>query len=62
MPSSFTFLGCNGSGDSHPDPAHPENTSGNSGPSFITEMFEGHGGTVLPSWVLIGHTFDPDEL
>ena len=60
--TGLRYYSCNGGGDSHPDPHDPENTTGNSGPSFITEMFDGHGGRVLPSWLFIGHTFDPAEL
>ena len=60
--TGLRYYSCNGSGDSHPDPGDPENSSGNSGPSFITEMFSGHGGSVLPSYVFIGHTFDPAEI
>ena len=55
----FRYYGCNGSGDSCPDPNDPQNTSGNSGPSFATEYFEGHGGTVLPSYLHIGRAFLP---
>jgi hypothetical protein len=53
------YYGCNGSGDSHPDSAHPDNISGVSGPSFVTEYFEGHGGKVLPGYVFLGRAFDP---
>ncbi len=60
--TGLRYYSCNGSGDSHPDPLDPANTAGNSGPSFITEMFDGHGGRVLPSWLFIGHPYDPDEV
>jgi len=53
------YYGCNGSGESCPDPNDPENTDGNSGPSFQTELFEGHGGTVLPQYLFIGRAFEP---
>ncbi len=53
------YYGCNGSGDSCPDPADPQNTSGNSGPSFVTEYFEGHGGTVLPTYLFLGRVHLP---
>lgn len=53
------YYGCNGSGDACPDPDDPQNTSGNSGPSFVTEYFEGHGGTVLPQYLHIGRAFTP---
>lgn len=56
------YYGCNGSGDSHPDPGHPDNTGGNSGPGFITEYFSGHGGTVMTQYLFIGHPFDPGTL
>jgi hypothetical protein len=54
------YYGCNGSGDSCPDPEDEENTTGNSGPSYRTELFEGHGGNVLPGWLFIGRAFLPD--
>jgi hypothetical protein len=60
--TGIRYYGCNGGGDSHPDPDDPENTSDNSGPSFVTEMFDGHGGRVLPSYVFVGHPYDPDDL
>ena len=53
------YYGCNGSGQSCPDSEDPENTWGNSGPSFITEYFEGHGGSVLPTYLFIGRVFLP---
>jgi hypothetical protein len=56
------YYGCNGSGDSRPDPDDPDNVRGVSGPSFVTEYFEGHGGTVLQSYVFIGHPYDPADL
>lgn len=56
------YYSCNGSGDSHPDPEDPLSTSGNSGPSFATELFSGHGGTLLPSYTFVGHPFDPATL
>jgi len=55
------YYGCNGSGASCPDPGDPLNTTGNSGPSYITELFEGEGGTVLPEWLFIGRVFLPDN-
>jgi hypothetical protein len=54
------YYGCNNSGASCPDPDDPLDTAGNSGPSYITEYFEGEGGTVLPEWLLIGRVFLPD--
>lgn len=57
--TGLRYYGCNGSGDSCPDPSDPQNTSGNSGPSFLTEHFEGHGGTVLPAYLHIGRAFLP---
>ncbi len=54
------YYGCNGSGDSCPDPNDAENTGGNSGPSFITEYFDGDGGTVLPQYLFIGRVFLPE--
>ncbi len=53
------YYGCNNSGSSCPDPEDPDNTTGNSGPAFITEYFEGEGGTVLPAWLFIGRVFLP---
>jgi hypothetical protein len=53
------YYGCNGSGQSCPDPEDPLVTTGNSGPSFVTEHFEGHGGTVLPGYLFIGRVFMP---
>jgi hypothetical protein len=53
------YYGCNGSGHSCPDAADSANTTGNSGPSFVTEYFEGHGGTVLPSYLHIGRAYVP---
>ncbi|MFH1438464.1 MAG: hypothetical protein ABIJ56_22335 [Pseudomonadota bacterium] len=53
------YYGCNGSGDSCPNPDDELNTAGNSGPSFKTELFEGHGGTVLPEWLFIGRVYMP---
>ncbi len=53
------YYGCNGSGQSCPDPDDPLNTSGNSGPSFVTEYFEGYGGTVLPSYLFVGRVWMP---
>lgn len=53
------YYGCNGSGQSCPDPEDPDNTWDNSGPSFVTEYFEGHGGSVLPSYLFIGRVFLP---
>jgi len=31
---------------------------GVSGPSFRTEMFDGHGGKVIPSYLFMGRAFD----
>jgi hypothetical protein len=56
------YYGCNSSGDSHPDPDHPDNQSGVSGPSFVTEYFTDHGGKVLTGYVFIGRAFPPDQL
>jgi hypothetical protein len=53
------YYGCNGSGQSCPDPEDPENTRDNSGPSFITEYFDGHGGSVIPAYLFIGRVFMP---
>jgi hypothetical protein len=53
------YYGCNGYGDSHPDPSDPDNISGITGPSFVTEYFYDHGGTVLPTYLFIGKLFDP---
>jgi len=54
------YYGCNGSGSSCPDPDDPENTTGNSGPSYVTEYFEGYGGNVLPGYLFIGRVFLPE--
>ncbi len=56
------YYACNGSGDSHPDDTDPDNVSNVSGPSFVTEYFQGSGGTVLPSYLFIGHPYDPTTL
>jgi hypothetical protein len=53
------YYGCNSSGHSCPDPADPLDTLHNSGPSFATEYFDGHGGTVLPEYVFVGRVFLP---
>lgn len=53
------YYGCNGSGQSCPDPGDPENTWDNSGPSFVTEYFDGHGGSVIPGYLFIGRVFMP---
>ncbi|NMC69841.1 MAG: hypothetical protein GYA57_07200 [Myxococcales bacterium] len=53
------YYGCNSRGASCPDPDDPLGTTGNSGPSFVTEYFEGHGGTVLPEYLFIGRVFEP---
>jgi hypothetical protein len=53
------YYGCNGSGQSCPDPEDPENTWDNSGPSFATEYFDGHGGAVLPAYLFIGRVWLP---
>jgi len=55
------YYGCNRKGDSHPDPADPASQAV-SGPSFKTEKFDGWGGTLIPSYVFIGHVLDPGEL
>ena len=55
------YYGCNRKGDSHPDPSDPANQKV-SGPSFITEKFDGWGGTLIPSYVFIGRVLDPAEL
>ncbi len=57
--AGLRYYGCNSSGDSCPDPADPENTSGNSGPSFVTEYFTTHGGRVLKVYLFIGRVFLP---
>ena len=56
------YYGCNGSGDSHPDPQDPDVQYDVPGPSFRTEWFEGHGGTVLPEYLFVGHPWDPADL
>ncbi len=56
------YYGCNGGGDSHPDPGHPDNSGGTSGPSFVTEYFSGYGGTVLTAYLFIGRPYDPATL
>jgi hypothetical protein len=53
------YYGCNGSADACPDPDDPLNSPDNSGPSFQTEYFDGHGGTVLPSYLFIGRPTMP---
>jgi hypothetical protein len=53
------YYGCNSRGGSCPDPDDPLGTTGNSGPSYVTEYFEGHGGTVLPRYLFIGRVFEP---
>jgi len=53
------YYGCQHSGDSCPDPDDPLCSHGNSGPSFVTERFSGHGGTVLPSYLFIGRVYEP---
>lgn len=60
--TGIRYYGCNGSGESHPDPEDPDDQDDISGPSFQTEMFEGHGGTVLPSYLYLGHPYDPSTL
>ncbi len=60
--AGLRYYSCNGSGDSHPDPADPDNVSGVSGPSFRTEYFTDAGGTVLKNYLFIGRAFDPDEV
>ena len=60
--AGLRYYGCNGGGDSHPDPDDPDNTGDNSGPSFITEYFYASGGTVLPQYLFIGHPYDPATL
>jgi hypothetical protein len=56
------YYSCNGAGDSLPDPWDPENEPGTSGPSFETELFVEAGGKVLPSWLFVGHPYDPETL
>lgn len=60
--AGLRYYGCNGSGDSHPDPSDPDNVSGVSGPSFVSEYFTTHGGTVLTRYLFIGHPYDPATL
>ena len=60
--AGLRYYGCNGSGDSHPDPDDPGNSGGVSGPSFVTEYFTGFGGHVLTQWLFIGHPYDPSTL
>ncbi len=60
--AGLRYYGCNGSGDSNPDPDDPSNTSSNSGPSFVTEYFTGYGGSVLTNYLFIGHPYDPTDL
>jgi hypothetical protein len=55
------YYGCNGSGHSCPDPDDPLDTTGNSGPSFATEYFTDHGGTVIPRYLFIGRVFLPTD-
>ncbi len=56
------YYGCNGSGESHPLPDDPDIQVDLSGPSFRTEWFEGHGGSVLPEFLFVGHPWDPADL
>jgi hypothetical protein len=60
--AGLRYYGCNGSGDSCPDPYDELNTPDNSGPSFITEYFTGHGGTVMPEYLFIGRVFLPTAM
>jgi hypothetical protein len=60
--AGLRYYGCQGSADSHPDPDDPDNVSGVSGPSFRTEYFTSHGGTVIPSYLFIGHPYDPADI
>jgi hypothetical protein len=53
------YYSCNGSGDRCPDPADAANAGGLSGPSFKTEYFEGHGGTVIPGLLTVGRVAMP---
>ncbi|MBM4370385.1 MAG: hypothetical protein FJ098_01940 [Deltaproteobacteria bacterium] len=55
------YYGCNRRGDSHPDPDDPHNRRV-SGPSFVTERFEGWGGSLLPDYVFLGRVLDPSDL
>jgi hypothetical protein len=54
------YYGCNGSGDSCPDPRDPGNMTGISGPSFRTEYFDGCGGAVIPSLLSLGRPMIPE--
>ena len=60
--AGLRYYGCQGCGDSHPDPNDPGNTTCNSGPAFVTEYFTDFGGHVLTDWVIIGHPYDPGTL
>jgi hypothetical protein len=60
--AGLRYYGCNGSAESHPDPDDPDNAYGVSGPSFQSEYFTTHGGTVITSYLFIGHPFDPGSL
>jgi len=57
--AGLRYYGCNSSGSSHPDPTDPAGTTRVSGPSFVTEMLVGFGGTVIPEYLFIGHVVDP---
>jgi len=58
--AGLRYYGCNSSGDSCPDSGDPENTTGNSGPSFKTEYFSTHGGSVLTTYLFIGRVYLPN--
>jgi hypothetical protein len=60
--AGLRYYSCNRGGESQRDPDDPSNERGVSGPSFQSEMFVGHGGGVLPSYVFIGHAFSPEDL
>ncbi len=60
--AGLRYYGCQGCGDSHPDPSDPGNTTCNSGPAYVTEYFSDFGGHVIPEWVFIGHPYDPGTL
>ena len=60
--AGLRYYGCQGCGDSHPDPDDPDNISCVSGPAFVSEYFTDYGGTVLRSYLYLGHPFDPATL
>lgn len=56
----FRYYGCNpGGGDKCPNPDDPANESYINGPGFITELFYGLGGEVVPRYLFIGRVQEP---